>query len=570
MVIQTKMILMTDLKYLRMVTFRASPIKNALVAGAMVVLAGATTAPAVAQTAAIAPLAVQGETVLLPRLRGITLTNDQGKTQRGSGVEIADVDVPETATLLQSLSAAIGKPASFESLNRLVTITKRHFQDQGYPFTLVSLPEQDITSGRVRIAVQPTRLERPVRVTGAQYFAEDDYRKAVVTEQGGIINGPRLDKSMSRINANPFRQARIVASAGSKPGTTALTLEVKEGRPFNANAGVDYSSYDNKISPSLSATFGNAFGIGDLLRYDLGINTDNPGQLLNHTHSLTYTHYMDDYRTLNITGAFSRPEQDIDAFFRQERQSAQLSAIYEQQLPKSKNDDHLKWHAGLRISGEKTKLMFGGAAVQQSEVNIFHLSVGIDRDQKRDRGQLKYGAELILSPGGVLNHNSDADFDVARSGAKSRYAILKGNISWSQDLNQKWSWTIAARGQLASGALIQSQQFDAFSDQAVRAGDPFVYGDDGISVQNTLTFKPAKPLPLEASPYVFLDVAATRLRNVGAGVRASQSGIAVGIGASAKLSKKLILNTSLSGLRWQGQSSSGKDFVVSCSLNYVF
>ncbi|MEX5600819.1 ShlB/FhaC/HecB family hemolysin secretion/activation protein [Pseudophaeobacter sp. C1-32P7] len=541
----------------------------ALLYGALLALVPAP--PVTAQQGPAPQLgALSGEEALLPRLNGLALVaRAPGTTaSRQTGVQISlRLEVPDEAALAARLQDAIGRPASLESLHRLVAYVRLHFREAGYPFTLVTLPQQDITHGSVAILVQPSLLAQAPTVDGAEYFEAESYRRAIRVQPGQTINAETLEADVALLNANPYRDVRLVSSPGQEPATTALTLVTQEQRPYDFTLGFSTDVFDGEASTNLngSAIFGNVLGRGDVLRYDLGADPDNSTSI---AHTLTFSHFLRGGRRLQASAYYTKPKNEFSGVLRQVQSTGRFGLTYHAPGLGTNAGEQQDWYVGVEVSSEEYELQFAGIPVSRTDVDLAYLKAGWSRARRLERGQRSYGLDLLLSPGDFSGGNSDARFNAARSGATADYAILRPRFSQSMALPVGGTWSIAARGQIATGKLLQSQQFNAVSGNAVRFGDVSVYGDHGLALQNTLTVSDWTFGNWRFTPQLMGDVAAVRWTGNSTGaLRNTRLAVGLGAGINADISGRATLSLNAGRLWWQTTNETRSEFCLSFSLS---
>src|SRR5690606_38093388 len=131
------------------------------------------------------------------------------------------------------------RPVDEGTLQSLPKVVRLYAATLGFPFSLVYLPEQDITEGVLRMVVVRSELDTEIAVEGARYFSAEDYRAALRLEPGAPLAAQNLQGDVAWINRNPFRAATIEARAGARPGTTQLVLKVRESRPVRVFVSAD-------------------------------------------------------------------------------------------------------------------------------------------------------------------------------------------------------------------------------------------------------------------------------------------------------------------------------------------
>lgn len=146
------------------------------------------------------------------------------------------------------------------------------YRNLGFATISVTLPQQKLTNGVVHVKVVEGKLNK-ITVTGNRYYSTNNIRRALPSLTTNILlNTKWFQPELDRANANPDRQIYPVVSPGPDPGTTDLTLKVKDRLPLHAHVEVN-----NKSTPGTP-----------LLRIDSAIQYNNLWQL-NHQVGLQYT-----------------------------------------------------------------------------------------------------------------------------------------------------------------------------------------------------------------------------------------------------------------------------------------
>ena len=265
-----------------------------------------------------------GETVVLPELKGILVVASEAELQLNPDMAGVTVSVPalqgENTDILNDVF--IGEPASMESLNRIVESLRFSMASVGRPFSLSYLPEQDITSGVVQFVVQQSTLSS-IRVEGNEYFSEASYLQRLPFVRDGSINTAQLNTGLARINQNPFRQASVTVGQGDEPATTAVVVNARETRPLQFFTSVNNSGTTNTGEERYSAgvNWGNVFGVGH--RLSLQWTADLQSQ---RSRAISGNYQMDlpNADQLTVFGAYSEIASDVPFPLQQQGKSYQL------------------------------------------------------------------------------------------------------------------------------------------------------------------------------------------------------------------------------------------------------
>jgi hypothetical protein len=154
------------------------------------------------------------------------------------------------------------------------------YRNLGFATVGVTLPQQKLTNGVVRVLVVEGLLS-DITVTGNRYYSLNNVRRALPSLTTNIlINTKWFQPELDRANANLDRQIYPVISPGPDPGTTALTLKVKDRLPLHGHIEVN-----DKSTPD-----------SPLLRIDTAIQYNNLWQL-NHQAGVEYNFSPQDMKS---------------------------------------------------------------------------------------------------------------------------------------------------------------------------------------------------------------------------------------------------------------------------------
>jgi len=113
------------------------------------------------------------------------------------------------------------------------------YRNLGFATVSVTLPQQRLTNGVVRVVVIEGKL-RAINVTGNRYFSTNNVRRALPSLRTNVLLNTRwLQPELDRANANADRQVYPIVSPGPEPGTTDLTLQVKDRLPLHWHLDLD-------------------------------------------------------------------------------------------------------------------------------------------------------------------------------------------------------------------------------------------------------------------------------------------------------------------------------------------
>ncbi|HVY70154.1 MAG TPA: helix-turn-helix domain-containing protein [Verrucomicrobiae bacterium] len=135
-----------------------------------------------------------------------------------------------------------GKAVTFERIRAGLTELQLAYRGRGYPTVSVTLPPQQLTNGYVKVKVIEARLV-DIQVTDNRYFSSNNVMRAMPYLRTNILlNSHLLQHDLDEANASRDRQIYPTLGPGPEPGTTALTLKVKDRLPLHGKFDVDNQS----------------------------------------------------------------------------------------------------------------------------------------------------------------------------------------------------------------------------------------------------------------------------------------------------------------------------------------
>ncbi len=489
--------------------------------------------------------ALPDETVLVPSLHGIICVADERDLAVPLSPGFAGLDTTRAPLVNgeewhQILRMFLGQPASLPSLERIPIALRAGLRALGRPFVVGYVPPQELSGGVVRVVIHPARLDGELKIEGARWFSEDSYRAAVPLAPGAEIDAAAVQAGVDRLNRSPHRRVVVVAEPGSQAGTTRLVLRTQETKPWQVTAGYNNAGTavtdENRVTAGWS--WGDAFGRGDTLGYNFSADP-----VLDHSisHSANYGTTFASGRSLTVFGSYSTIESALPPPLTQEGTSWQAGARFSLPLAKSAGgwERNLSFAADFKYSDNT--LEFATIPITDNVTHVAQLGASFSVSRRGESRSLGLTASLYASPGGLTDRNDDAAFAASRAGAKAAYLYGKFDVRFAQRLPRGFSWSTTASLQLASGALLGTEQLNGGGSAGVRGyGESSAFGDEGAMLLNELhlpAFSPFKRKD-QADLFAFLDGAALGTRGPGGDTTELAS---VGVGLNYGLGRHVSL-----------------------------
>jgi hemolysin activation/secretion protein len=373
-------------------------------------------------------------------------------------------------------------------------------------------------------------------------FNDGLVRKGLHLKEGDLLTGTALQADLDWLSRNPFRRAELFVAPGE--GVRAdLLLRVHEQRPWRV-----YSGYDNTGAESVGENrwftgfnLGNAFGLDHVIGYQFTMG-DSLEAL--HAHSMTWEIPIHRWQHfVRLTGAWadaSAVDFQSGLPVNSDGTSWLVGALYGRPLPRL-GSWRQEIRGGFEFKRADNFVLFGETSFPQTEVDVVQFRGEWQGNGPLWGGRAELRADLVVSPGEVTAKNGREEFDAFRPGADPTYGYARVDGTWLRPLPKDWSWRTQATGQIASGALLPTEQLGLGGYATVRGYEErILLADSGYALSTELrtpAWSPGKKGVL-LQGLVFLDhgrgwredEGSTSLTSIGAGTR-----IALGKSGTARL-----------------------------------
>lgn len=411
--------------------------------------------------------------VLVPAVTAIQLLVGGADLPKGAGAGVSfhGLTVSAEGLLQERLQSFLGRGLTERGLLLLSELIVSHYESNDRPVVEVWVPEQD---GRALVVrVEEGRVGQ-VQLREGRYFRARGLASAVRLQSGELLRESALAETTTWLSRNPFRTAEVFAAAGAGPGEADLVIGLVEERPWRVNlgyenTGIEATGQDRLL---LGAVWGNAFAADHVVAYQATLGVDL-SQFQAHGLSLEVPIHQR-HEFLRLSASWAEVGSDLattagPAEVRGTSWQANLSYGRPFRLATGWRGE---LSGGLELKRSDTFLTFGDSSFSatNSPVDVVQLRV----DASLQRNDLKAGgwrkslrASLIASPGGVTGRNQDEDFAAYRADAEASYLALRLRGEWSRQW-EGWTVLLRGEGQLASGALLPSEQLGMGGARTVR------------------------------------------------------------------------------------------------------
>jgi hemolysin activation/secretion protein len=372
------------------------------------------------------------------------------------------------AVLTDLLAPYIGQDLDLAGLDQAADAISRYYRAQGYFVARAYLPEQEVASGNLEIAVIEGRVgavkinpDTATRLTKDR--AESLIANSVVS--GAAVREQNIERALMLLNDLPGVSVKSTLIPGATPSTSDLVFETTEGGLLGG--GIDADNFGNKNTGvarvGVTANLNDPLGLGD----QLVVRALTTGQGLKHSR-VAFNAPVGDMGTklgLALSKLDYRLTKDLVAL-NANGQSTVGSLFVVHPLVRSRNNN---LYGTVTYDSKRLTDNQLGINAASKKIGVYGLGLSGDVRDGLGGGGLTAGS-LTLARGtldlaGNANHAANDALTASTAGA---YSKVNYNASRLQRLGDEWSVYANFTGQSAAKNLDSSEKF-ALGGMGVRA-----------------------------------------------------------------------------------------------------
>ncbi|MCA8303959.1 ShlB/FhaC/HecB family hemolysin secretion/activation protein [Burkholderia seminalis] len=164
-----------------------------------------------------------------------------------------------------------GECVGKQGVDTIVKGLSRAILARGYITTRVLLPEQDLSSGTLKVSLIPGVI-RHVRF--ADEKLRGTWKTAFPTGDGEVLNLRDLEQGLEQMKRVTSQDVSMQLVPADQPGESDIVLDVKRGKPWTVVASIDNSGTraTGKLQGNLSIGIDNPLGLNDV--FNVGVSQD--------------------------------------------------------------------------------------------------------------------------------------------------------------------------------------------------------------------------------------------------------------------------------------------------------
>jgi len=449
--------------------------------------------------------------------------------------------VLENTHIEKAVYPFLGETKTIKDVEKARAALESTYQNLGYLTVSVSIPEQDVDDGIVRLLVTEGTVER-LRIKDAQYTTHAALKSRVQEfEEGKVPHFPTAQAQLDKVSRNQNRQVSPILRPGKSPGKVEVDLQVQDKLPLHGSLELN-----DRFAPSTTRT-----RLNGSMRYENLWQKD-------HSMGISFQASPEDFNEVKVfSGTYVIPRQNGDYFAMYAVVSdSNIAAVgdvnvigngrisgarYIHPLKGADNYYHSVTLGADYKDFKESVILLGADTTINAPVSYFSFSLGYDGTIQTDDYQTQMNVTMNAAPRAI--GNTEREFNYRRQNAKPNFAYIRSEVKHLHKLPYDWTVQTRLLGQLSNGGLIAPEQFAVGGVDSVRGYlESSSLGDNGIQLALELRTPPLKKYlkQFKASDYLkdfylfsFYDAGLVKVYN-SPNAQSSQHVSSAGIGLKLK------------------------------------
>lgn len=413
-----------------------------------------------------------------------------------------------------AVSASVGPDKTFGSIQKALEALEAAYRSRGFSAVRVSVPEQELTSGVVRIEVVESTIDKVV-VSGNSYFDTANIRASLPPlQEGQTPNLQKISAAIQLANENFAKQVEVTLASTDIDGRVDAKVAVTDSKPFHVTATLDNSGTKSsgKYRTGVALQYANFFGRDQVGTLAYTTSPDSPSGVHVDLFSIGYRIPLyalgDSIDLIYGTSSVNSPSG-----------SPTLGGILG--IVGKGSVAGLRWNHLLARRGEFTskivtsldrKYINSRCSVNGVEISfapptppisacvpytVMPLAVTYS-GRHQSAGQLldaSIGIERNLATGtaytNVTGRNDRYSYlTPGNRDTRDNFTVLHASTSWFKVYANDWQTRVAVSAQVASDPLVSAEQFGLVGATAVRGFSERAVAADGGTIVNAELYTP--------------------------------------------------------------------------------
>ncbi len=376
--------------------------------------------------------------------------------------------------LVRAVSPYIGENKVFGDIQKALEAIETLYKEKGYSGIQVSLPEQELGGGTVRMEIIEATIGK-VLVVGNQHFDEKNVLSTLPSLRlGQTPNARRLSENVQLANENPAKQVDVVLGIGEKDSELEARIEVKDHSPLSLLVSADNTGnvQTGKDRFGIALQHANLFNGDHVVTASYNTSLERPERTK--IYSLSYRLPLYQWGdSVDFIVGYSDVSAGTAATVAGPLQFSGSGRVYGLRynniLPRLGTYSH-RLVFGLDQREYDNACTIAGASLcgaGGADVTLRPLSITYNGQWSTPGNTTQFSTTVgANAPGGP--HGKQADFSASRLDATMNYSLVRGTFSTAQSLPGDWQLRASLSAQYSKDALVSGEQFGLVGSNAVR------------------------------------------------------------------------------------------------------
>lgn len=370
------------------------------------------------------------------------------------------------------LAPFTGRDKDFGAVQEALDALQQSYRDHGFSMVMVTLPEQELESGVVRLKVNENRLGR-IKIAGNHYFDQANILRSLpALRQGEIPHLAALSRSLKIANENPAKKINLQLLNSGKENEIDANIDVKDEAPWKTGISADNKGDKQTGTARLGVLLqhANVFNRDHLLTLQYITSPEKLDKVS--IYSLGYrVPFYSLGASMDLIGAYSNVDSGTisaaSSNMNVSGKGAILGIHYNQNLTRIGNYEH-KLILGLDYRAYESDVDFLGSQLGN---NVTVHPISLTYAGTLAKNNINAGFYLINLqnlPGSWDGRDSAADIERARVGATRGFNLFRYGANASYFLGADWQARVVVNGQYTKHPLVPGEQYGLGGANTVR------------------------------------------------------------------------------------------------------
>ena len=362
-----------------------------------------------------------------------------------------------------------GPGKDFGSVQQALEALQEAYLARGYNAVRVSVPEQDLVGGQVRLQVVEARV-RSVRVEQNRHFDEANVRASMPTLRAGQApNTRRIGENVQLVNENPAKQVTVRLESTDQAAAVDAVVRVNDNPPGRFTVFIDNTGepQTGQLRTGIGYQHANLWNRDHVLSAQL---------ITSPTEASNVGIFGVGYRAplygwngaVDLIAGYSDVDSGtVQNLFTVSGKGSIFGARYTQILPRIEAyEQTLSFGLDYRAFDQNVALV-GTSETLLPDITVRPLALAYSGRYSRVGSDLSFSLAVSHNIPGSGEAGKDG-FEAQRPGAEPAYTIVRAAASYSYILPRDYILRAAANAQYTSHLLVPGEQFGLGGADSVR------------------------------------------------------------------------------------------------------